>query len=45
MKISELEDGLLRLYKNIFDEAQVRQRLLHMKYLAKRRKLILNKIK
>ncbi len=45
MKISELEDGLLRLYKNIFDEAQVHQRLLHMKYLAKRRKLILNKIK
>ncbi len=41
MQISELEEGLLKIYKNIFDESQIHQRLTHMKCLAKSRKQIL----
>jgi len=40
MSVSELEEGLLRLYKNIFDESQIYERLTHMKQLAKDRNRI-----
>ena len=40
MSVSDLENGLLRIYKNIFNETQVFQRLSHMKQLAKNRKQI-----
>ena len=45
MNVNELEDGLLRIYKNIFDESQVYQRLTHMKQLAKNRKQIMKNSK
>ena len=41
MQVSELEEGLLRIYKNILDDSQVYQRLSHMKDLAKSRKQIM----
>jgi len=44
MQIRELEEGLLKIYKNIFDDSQVYQRLTHMKCLAKNRKKILKKL-
>lgn len=37
MQVRELEEGLLRIYKNIFDDSQIYQRLTHMKHLAKNR--------
>jgi len=37
MRINELEEGLLRIYKNIFDDSQIYQRLVHMRQLAKSR--------
>jgi len=45
MTVEELEEGLLRIYENIFDESQVYQRLTHMKHLAKNRKQVMNKKK
>jgi radical SAM superfamily enzyme YgiQ (UPF0313 family) len=41
MSINELEEGLLKIYKNIFDDSQVYQRLTHMKQLAKNRNQIM----
>jgi radical SAM superfamily enzyme YgiQ (UPF0313 family) len=41
MKVYELEEGLLRIYKNIFDDSHIYQRLTHMKHLAKSRNHIL----
>lgn len=41
MQANELEEGLLRIYKDILDESQILQRLTHMKYLAKNRNQIL----
>ena len=43
MQVVELEEGLLQIYKNIFDDSQTHQRLIHMKYLAMNRKEILKK--
>jgi len=45
MSVSELEDGLLRIYKNIFDNSMVYQRLTHMKQLAKNRNQIIKNSK
>lgn len=45
MQVMELEEGLLQIYKNIFDDSQTHQRLTHMKCLAKNRKEILKKCK
>lgn len=41
MQVNELEEGLLRIYKNIFNESQIYQRLTHMKHLAKSRNHII----
>jgi len=41
MGVSDLEKGLLSIYKGIFDESQIYQRLTHMKQLAKNRNQIL----
>jgi len=45
MSVYELEEGLLRIYKNIFDESQVYQRLTHMKQLTKNRNRIVKNSK
>ena len=45
MQVMELEEGLLQIYKNIFDDSQTHQRLTHMKRLAKNRNEILKKYK
>lgn len=45
IQVMELEEGLLQIYKNIFDDSQTHQRLTHMKCLAKNRKEILKKCK
>ena len=44
MQIKELEEGLLEIYRNIYDSSQVQQRLKHIKILAKNRKETLKKL-
>lgn len=41
MQINELEEGLLRIYINIFEDSQIYQRLTHMRHLAKSRNHIM----
>ena len=40
MQVKELEEGLLQIYKNIFDDFEIRQRLANLKKLARSRKEI-----